>query len=277
MSAAEPNLLLPRQTSIPLVVRPQPRLRRRQPASPLVAPSAPTTKQARQVLADQSQVGPCLRSLFSSSSSLIPHPTASAETQCQFLSGNNIISCYPTNDTVVPQHEWTTFVCTCLHVFSSLSSILPSPGNARLPQYQYTQLVDIYLFRADSQRQVLYKPNVTNTFGQAGTFNAQVNDSWWGSDGVKWNGSNISYPFYWIISPNTLPLDGSQIPQSIFSAVRECPSCVTRLAVDSPQKQRMRTRSSRPFRPRRQQQQQRLPHPLRPSHVHRHLLLRYPL
>lgn len=220
MSARQSNNLLPRQTPTPSPPTRQPRLRRRLSSVHPVPPSATTSKYARQVLADQSQVGSCFFSLSLYYSP--PNPSiAVAENQCQFLSGNNIISCFPTNTTTIPQHEWATFVCTSfsLYMRSSLSQLFT--GNSRLPQYQYTNLVDIYLFRADSGQQVLNRTNVTNTFGQAGAITAQVDDAWFGVDGAAWNGSNISYPFYWIISPNTEPLNGSQLPQSIFTAVRE--------------------------------------------------------
>ena len=46
----------------------------------------------RQIIADQSQV-------------------SQAESRCQLLSGNDIISCFPTASTVIPQEEWATFVC----------------------------------------------------------------------------------------------------------------------------------------------------------------------
>ncbi|KAK2465722.1 hypothetical protein APHAL10511_002266 [Amanita phalloides] len=183
MSAHSPHNHLPLQTGSPSLPRQRRKIRDHTPA-PSFQPSATTSKRARQVVTDQDQV-------------------ASAENECQLLSGNNILSCFPKNDTIIPQHQWATFV-----------------WNSRLPAYQYTRLVDIYLFRADSLRQVLNKTDVINPFGQAGFTRAQVDDSWWGDDGSKWNGSNISYPFYWLISPNNEPLNGSQQPQAIFSAVQ---------------------------------------------------------
>lgn len=72
--------------------------------------------------------------------SLLILSLAAAENQCQVFAGNNILSCYPTNDTVVPQHEWNTFVCTCLHAISPLSCISrcsrerPSPT---IPVYKF--------------------------------------------------------------------------------------------------------------------------------------------
>lgn len=31
--------------------------------------------------------------------------------QCEFYSSNDVRSCFPTSNTIVPQHEWATFVC----------------------------------------------------------------------------------------------------------------------------------------------------------------------
>ncbi|KXN84603.1 hypothetical protein AN958_12284 [Leucoagaricus sp. SymC.cos] len=138
----------------------------------------------RQVIADQSQI-------------------ASAKGRCQLLSGNDVISCFPTPDTVVPQHEWTAFI-----------------WNSRRPELTQTNEVDIYLFRGDSKQQILHQTNYTNPFGSAGSYPAQVNDTWFGADGEQWNGTNVSFPFYWVITRSDRGLDGSQISQPIFSAVQ---------------------------------------------------------
>jgi hypothetical protein len=81
--------------------------------------------------------------------------------------------------------------------------------------------VDIFLFHGDSRQQILHYPRVRNPSDQAGRINAQVNDSWWGSNGVRWNGKNISYPFYWVLIPSDKTIDGNQIAQPTFTAVRE--------------------------------------------------------
>jgi hypothetical protein len=55
---------------------------------------------------------------------LIKYPLnlpAAAETQCQYYASNSQRSCFPTADTIVPQHDWATFVCAYhfpyLHLF----------------------------------------------------------------------------------------------------------------------------------------------------------------
>jgi len=94
-------------------------------------------------------------------------------------------------------------------------------GNSRRPEITQTNLVDLFLFRADSQQQILHRRNFINPFGEAGVFNAQVNDTWFGTEGLSWNGTNQSFPYYWVVARSDRGLDGSEVPQSIFSAVRE--------------------------------------------------------
>jgi hypothetical protein len=94
-------------------------------------------------------------------------------------------------------------------------------GNSRRPQITPKNLVDIYLFHGDSLEQVLFFPNVQNPSDQAGYMTSAVNDTWFGAKGLQWNGSNISMPFYWVLTPSGEGLDGSEIPQATFTAVRE--------------------------------------------------------
>ncbi|KAF7357401.1 hypothetical protein MSAN_01336100 [Mycena sanguinolenta] len=152
---------------------------------PFAGQHASTSKMARQVIADQAAVD-------------------AAETQCQIFSGNEVISCFPTADTVVAQHEWATFV-----------------WNSNNPDFLQTERVDIYVFHGDSQEQVLVMSNQVNPSGRAGHVSQQVNDTWWGTRGANWDGTNISYPFYWLIARHGESLDdGTLIPQTTFSAVQ---------------------------------------------------------
>lgn len=95
-------------------------------------------------------------------------------------------------------------------------------GNSQLPDLTQTNLVNIYLFHADSRTEVLSIMNVTNPFGQAGQIARQVNDLWFPNGGVNFAGSSISYPYYWVITRSDKTLDGTEIPQATFSAVRKC-------------------------------------------------------
>lgn len=96
-------------------------------------------------------------------------------------------------------------------------------GNSNNPDFLQTERVDIYLFHGDSLEQILAIPNQVNPRGQAGSVSRQVNDLWWGTRGVDWGGSNISYPFYWLIARHGESLDdGTLKPQATFSAVRKC-------------------------------------------------------
>jgi hypothetical protein len=149
--------------------------------------------------------------------------------QCQVFSSNAVITCFPTSDTSVPQHEWAGVVCTSPSFtlrstrFLLESYLLTShKGNSRLPQFLQTNRVNIYLFHADSGLQVLSVINQTNPTGLAGSIAKQVNDSWFPDGGLNYNGSPISYTYYWVITRSDVSLDGTEIPQSTFTAVREC-------------------------------------------------------
>ncbi|THV03889.1 hypothetical protein K435DRAFT_851487 [Dendrothele bispora CBS 962.96] len=128
-----------------------------------------------------------------------------AERDCQLLSDNSKISCFPTEDDVFLQDQFATFV-----------------WNSRLPSYAQTNQVDLFLFHGDSNDQVLHIQNHPNPINQlqAGNFQTPVNDSWWGEEGANWNGQNISRPFYWVVIPSTTTLDGSQPTQTHFTAVQ---------------------------------------------------------
>ncbi|KAF7297829.1 hypothetical protein MKEN_01406700 [Mycena kentingensis (nom. inval.)] len=129
---------------------------------------------------------------------------AKARQDCQINAGNDVVSCYPTQNTVIAQHQWVTFV-----------------WNSNLPEFTQTNRVNIYLFHGDSQEQILQFTDVVNPKGQAGYITAPVNDSWWGDRGTNWNNANISYPFFWIMSRSDKSLaDGSQVPQATFTAVQ---------------------------------------------------------
>ncbi|EKM79067.1 hypothetical protein AGABI1DRAFT_73835 [Agaricus bisporus var. burnettii JB137-S8] len=174
-----PDVDLPPPLPLPTHASPRPAKRRRRDMH-----SPDQGLQRRQTIADQDAI-------------------ADAKRQCRLLSGNNVISCWPTADTTVAQHEWTSFI-----------------WNSRRPDLTQTNLVDIYLFRADSKEQILHKRDYTNPFMEAGAFPAQVNDTWFGDEGFNWNGQNTSFPYYWVIARSDKGLDGSEQSQSIFSAVQ---------------------------------------------------------
>jgi hypothetical protein len=114
------------------------------------------------------------------------------------------------------------FVCITVAVPVSVQlNHTSTTGNSRRPEITQINLVDIFLFRGDSLTQILHYPKQPNPNDQAGMVTAQVNDSWWGSNGSNWNSSNITYPFYWVVIRSDKTLDGSEIPQPIFHAVRE--------------------------------------------------------
>ncbi|EPQ54761.1 hypothetical protein GLOTRDRAFT_139265 [Gloeophyllum trabeum ATCC 11539] len=107
--------------------------------------------------------------------------------------GNDVFSCFPDGQTVVPQHEYCYFV-----------------WNSKLPYWQYTDSVDVYLFHADTNQPVTSLLNQPNSWERTGRTSLQVNDQWFGERGRAWDNSPISYPFYWAVvsaggSPVSLP------------------------------------------------------------------------
>ncbi|KAJ6619555.1 hypothetical protein B0H10DRAFT_1172537 [Mycena sp. CBHHK59/15] len=192
----------PEQTPGPEPVEKRLAKRRRTLHSPALEPRGSTSKMARQIVADASSVGaPFYQPPVSVS---LIHLPATAKTNCEINSGNDIVSCFPNADTIIPQHQWATFV-----------------WNSNLPDFTQTDRVNIFLFHGDSQQQILAFENVINPKGQAGSITAQVNDSWWGNRGTNWDGTNISYPFFWIMSRSDQLLDeGTQKPQTTFTAVQ---------------------------------------------------------
>ncbi|KDR82346.1 hypothetical protein GALMADRAFT_57682 [Galerina marginata CBS 339.88] len=148
------------------------------------APKRRRVHSARQTITDQSQVEQAMEN-------------------CQINSGNDIVSCFPTADTVIPQHQWASFV-----------------WNSRRPELTQTNKVDVFLFRADSQQQLLHFRELQNPFGEAGLVRAQVNDTWFGKDGLDFTNTNTSFPFYWVIIRSDKTLDGTEQPQPIFTAVQ---------------------------------------------------------
>ena len=107
------------------------------------------------------------------------------------------------------------------HTFYFSLPFAPHIGNSRRPQIITTYLVDIYLFDANLGRQILHFANVNNPMNRAGLITALVNDTWLSTDGLQWNGKNLTNYFYWVITPSNTVLGGSQIPQVTFFAVRE--------------------------------------------------------
>lgn len=148
-------------------------------------------------------------------------PTEEAQTQCQIFSSNDVFSCFPTNSTSIPQHQFASFVCACVCAHFVDPPTDSTTGNSRLPQFTQTNLVNIYLFSATTQKPILTYLDQQNPTGEAGLLHAPVNDTWFGDRGGLWSGSNQTFLFYWVITRNDETLDGSQTPQPIFSAVRK--------------------------------------------------------
>ena len=94
-------------------------------------------------------------------------------------------------------------------------------GNTNLPQFTQTNQVNLYLFSATTQKVLLSFLNQTNTRGEAGVLSTPVNDSWWGDRGTQWQGSNVTFLYYWVVTRSDQGLADTFTPQAQFSAVRK--------------------------------------------------------
>ncbi|KIY62166.1 hypothetical protein CYLTODRAFT_361895 [Cylindrobasidium torrendii FP15055 ss-10] len=126
-----------------------------------------------------------------------------AEYNCRVFSDNTVVTCFPTSDSTFPQHQYATVV-----------------WNSGLPEFTQTNKVNLYLFRGDSREPVLSLYNQTNPSGISGSTTALVDDTWFGSQGANWDGSDLNYTFYWVVTRNDTELTGSEATQAHFTAVQ---------------------------------------------------------
>ncbi|EUC63200.1 transmembrane protein, putative [Rhizoctonia solani AG-3 Rhs1AP] len=116
--------------------------------------------------------------------------------------GNDILSCYPTDNTTVVQGGWTRFV-----------------WNYRYPEYIGYGSLDIYLFHADSGTPATSWTNVPNDSEWVGV---SVGDHFWGTRGVSgWqDGRNQTMPFYFVAVSAGAGLNGGEPRQATFTAIQ---------------------------------------------------------
>ncbi|KAG8692818.1 hypothetical protein FRC08_009518, partial [Ceratobasidium sp. 394] len=116
--------------------------------------------------------------------------------------GNDILSCYPTDNTTVVQGGWTRYV-----------------WNYRYPEYIGYVNLDIYLFHADSGIAATSWRNVPNASSWLGV---SINDAFWGTRGVSgWrDGQNQTMPFYFVAVSAGASLNGGESRQSTFTAIQ---------------------------------------------------------
>lgn len=127
---------------------------------------------------------------------------AAAETQCEIYADNSQVTCYPGAGDLVIQHQWA-----------------PVVWNSRRPQLLQFNIVQLYLFNADTNLPILNFTQ-TNPTGNAGEMNTPVDDTWFGGKGNSWTpGQNFSYPFYWVLT-NQNGLDGSETTNPTFTAIQ---------------------------------------------------------
>ncbi|KLO17274.1 hypothetical protein SCHPADRAFT_821630 [Schizopora paradoxa] len=119
-----------------------------------------------------------------------------------FDSSNAVYSCWPLNSTFVNQSDSTQFV-----------------WNSNQPSFRQFNLVDIALIRADTGRTVTSFLSQTNPTNRAGSIPLTVDDPWWGSDGSQWDGTPLSFPFYFLVDTSGDDFRTAQ-PQATFTAVQ---------------------------------------------------------
>jgi hypothetical protein len=107
------------------------------------------------------------------------------------------------------------------HLTILLTHPLAPTGNSNVPQFLQTERVNIYLISADRTTVVNSWLNQRNPRGQAGDVTWQVDDSWFPDNGTAWNGQNLTYPFYFVITRNDVQRTGTEPSQAIFNAVRK--------------------------------------------------------
>ncbi|KAF7298290.1 hypothetical protein MKEN_01353500 [Mycena kentingensis (nom. inval.)] len=143
-----------------------------------------------------------------------------AKVNCGNNATNLVVSCYPTKQTIVVQDQFTSFLWN-----SNNTQFTAGPG-----------IVDIYLFHADTQQQVLHFPEVPNLreLEHYGVLTVVVSEAWFGERARKWDGANISYPFFWIMTPTNVALaDGLAVAQATFTAIQTTRSAVSDLATST--------------------------------------------
>lgn len=82
--------------------------------------------------------------------------------------------------------------------------------------------VDIYLYSAESGRGI---QNWTSVNDQAGAVDFSPGDGWWEgnerADEVRTGERNQTWPFYFVVVPEGQALNGGEVHQSTFNAIRE--------------------------------------------------------
>lgn len=79
----------------------------------------PESSLASRQTGDSSVIGMSFKNLRFATPCLISGCfAAQAQQKCQYYSGNNVISCFPTSDVIVPQHQYAAFVCECRRFLS---------------------------------------------------------------------------------------------------------------------------------------------------------------
>ncbi|KAK4695098.1 hypothetical protein P7C70_g8620, partial [Phenoliferia sp. Uapishka_3] len=129
-------------------------------------------------------------------------PFAVGYPDCNYV-GNDIQSCFPEANTTLVEDVWSKFI-----------------WNAQLPTFIGAGYLDVYLYHSDSQTVAVTYRGVQNA---AGMIAVLPNSDWWRTETSRdWDGvSNITYPYYFVVVTANATLNGAEIHQSTFSAIRE--------------------------------------------------------
>ncbi|VDB88675.1 unnamed protein product [Peniophora sp. CBMAI 1063] len=132
--------------------------------------------------------------------------------QCK-SAGNNVTSCYPTNQTVIVQNSTSQWQSTDTIYFV---------WNSRLPLFTQTNTLQVSLYRGDFNGDQLIRswPNTANpTHGDAGLLTVLVDDVLRSLNDSWTPGTNISTPMYFTIAPSASGGGGDVGRQATFELV----------------------------------------------------------
>jgi len=104
---------------------------------------------------------------------------------------HDIVSYFPTADTSIPERECVR-LCVALDICSYELKVC---RESQRPELTQTNLIDVFLFRTDSQQQILQFCKIPSPTEQTGFVHVQVNDSQFGEQGNNRNCQDISYPY----------------------------------------------------------------------------------
>ncbi|ORY88503.1 hypothetical protein BCR35DRAFT_351010 [Leucosporidium creatinivorum] len=114
--------------------------------------------------------------------------------------GNGVLSCFPFSNTTLVDNVWSKFI-----------------WNARYPTFIGTGYVDIYLYHADSETIATSYLGIDNSRGMIGI---RPDDDWWPTETSWEQGTNQTWPYFFVIVDANATITGGEEHQSTFQAVQ---------------------------------------------------------